>query len=82
MIILPPPIEDPNWREDFQRTRPMVRALRVAGSVLFLVFLAALCCACVRRGQVCIEASHGRVDPGWSRNDNVGASVCAEVEAP
>jgi hypothetical protein len=38
--------------------------------------------ACVRRGQVCLEASHGRVAPDWARDDRVGASVCAEVEPP
>jgi hypothetical protein len=44
--------------------------------------LALVLVGCVRRGTICLEASHGRVDPGWSRSDNVGASVCAEVEAP
>jgi hypothetical protein len=37
---------------------------------------------CVRRGQVCLEVSHGRVDPNWSRSDNVGASACADIEPP
>jgi hypothetical protein len=58
-------------------------AARLVGSIVFLLVLAILTCVgCVRRGTVCLEASHGRVDPNWSRNDNVGASVCAEVEAP
>lgn len=60
----------------------MRRALRFVGWMLFGVFVLALVVSCVRRGTVCLEASHGRVDPNWSRSDNVGASVCAEVEAP
>lgn len=38
--------------------------------------------ACVRRGQVCLEASHGRAAPSWERQDTVGASVCVDVEPP
>lgn len=60
----------------------MMRAARVARSIAFLVVLAVLSLACVRRGTVCLEASHGQVDPNWSRSNNVGASVCAEVAPP
>jgi len=61
---------------------PGVRAARFIASIGFLIALAVLSLACVRRGTVCLEASHGRVDPGWSRSDNIGASVCAEVAPP
>jgi len=57
--------------------------VRFMGAVFFLIVLALLTCAgCVRRGQVCITAEHGQVDPNWSRSNNVGASVCADVEPP
>lgn len=71
--------------DDFQRNRPMRRALRFVGSLLFILLLALLAVACVRRGQVCLEASHSRPgsgDQGWQRNDSIGASVCAEVAPP
>lgn len=68
--------------DDWLFARPMARATRFVGSIAFLLVLVLLTCACVRRGQVCLEASHGRVDPGWQRQDSVGASVCAEVEPP
>lgn len=60
----------------------MRRAVRFVGSLLFLLLLALLAVACVRRGQVCIEASHSRPSADWQRNDSIGASVCAEVEPP
>jgi hypothetical protein len=60
----------------------MMRAARFGRSVAFLIVLAVLSLACVRRGQVCITAEHGQVDPNWSRSNNVGASVCADVEPP
>jgi hypothetical protein len=72
---------DPSDYGDFDR--PMHRATRFVGALLFLLLLAILTCAgCVRRGTVCLEASHGRVDPNWARQDNVGVSVCAEVAPP
>ena len=51
-------------------------------SYAFLLALSFWSCGCVRRGQVCLEASHGRVAPDWARNDQVGASVCVDVEPP
>jgi hypothetical protein len=51
-------------------------------ALAFLLVLLVLAVACVRRGTVCLEASHGQVDPNWSRQDNVGVSVCAEVAPP
>jgi hypothetical protein len=60
----------------------VIRVVRFVHSVAFLVVLAVLSLACVRRGQVCITAEHGQVDPNWSRSNNVGASVCADVEPP
>lgn len=76
-MTYPPPRDE---YEDWDR--PMNKALRIVGALLFLVWLLALSLSCVRRGQVCIEASHGRVDPGWQRNDSIGASACVDVEPP
>ena len=42
------------------------------------LLLAVLLGGCVRSVTVCVEASHGRVDRDWQRNDQVGASVCTE----
>lgn len=58
------------------------RAWRFAVSIAFLIALAILSLACVRRGTVCLTAEHGRVDPNWSRSTTAGASVCAEVAPP
>lgn len=58
------------------------RAWRIAVSIAFLIALAILSLACVRRGTVCLTAEHGRVDPNWSRSTTAGASVCAEVAPP
>jgi hypothetical protein len=58
------------------------RVYRLLVAIMFLIALAVLSLACVRRGQICITAEHGQVDPNWSRSNNVGASVCADVEPP
>lgn len=66
--------------------RPYPGAWRqqILTAILLVVIVAILTFApgCVRRGTVCLEASHGRVEPNWTRQDNVGVSVCAEVAPP
>jgi hypothetical protein len=71
------------YSSDYDRwLYPAVSIGRIVISIAFLIALAILSLACVRRGTVCVTAEHGQVDPNWSRSNNVGASVCAEVAPP